>query len=325
MPCSPQPEIRPQIQRHRSPCHALRRLGDVCSGAVPAFMTSTRCPVNTGTAMIPRDATDPAITYGRVGKRMLDVAGAVALLVVLAPLIGVTSLAVWICSGRPILFRDRRSGLDGQPFTLLKFRSMREGRAADDTPLADAARLTGFGRFLRQTSLDELPQLFCVLTGSMSLVGPRPLPERYLARYSARQTQRLRVRPGLTGWAQIHGRNSISWEERLSRDVDYVERLGQPGGLLLDLRILAATTAQVLLQAFTSRGVSASGHATMPEFLGNAGEGVPPRASQPSVEPPGFGGVRCPPEPHAPQRVRAAWGLRSIMPRTSSVVSGSCS
>ena len=159
----------------------------------------------------------------------------------------------------------------------------------------------------------------------MSLVGPRPLPERYLARYSARQTQRLRVRPGLTGWAQIHGRNSISWEERLSLDVDYVERLGQPGGLLLDLRILVATIAQVLLQAFTGRGVSASGHATMPEFLGNAGEDLPPRESRPSVASPAASGIDRLPEPHAPQRARAARGLRSIMRRTSSVVSGSCS
>ena len=213
-------------------------------------------------------ACRPATLYARFGKRILDVVGAVALLVVLSPLVILTAIAVAMVSGRPILFRDRRAGLDGVPFTLLKFRSMRETRGPDGMPLPDAVRLTAIGRFLRQTSLDELPQLWCVLSGSMSLVGPRPLPLRYVQRYSPRQSRRLLVRPGLTGWAQTRGRNTLDWSTRLSLDADYVGRLGQPGGLLLDLRILAATVTQVCRQAVTGHGVNAPGHATMHEFLG---------------------------------------------------------
>ena len=223
-------------------------------------------------------APRPATAYARVVKRLLDVAGAAGLLVVLSPVLLATGLAVAGLTGRPVLFRDRRAGRNGRPFTLLKFRSMREATGPDGRPLPDAERLTGFGRFLRRTSLDELPQLFCVLAGTMSLVGPRPLPERYVARYSPRQASRLFVRPGLTGWAQTHGRNAVDWDKRLSLDADYVAMLGTPFGLLLDLRILAATAGQVLLQALTGRGVSAPGHATMQEFRGEE-----PRQPQPAT------------------------------------------
>ena len=201
-------------------------------------------------------------------KRLLDVAGAAGLLVVLSPVLLATGLAVAGLTGRPVLFRDRRAGRAGRPFTLLKFRSMRVATGPDGAPLPDGERLTAFGRFLRQTSLDELPQLLCVLTGSMSLVGPRQLHMRYVRRYSPRQATRLLVRPGLTGWAQIHGRNEVEWNRRLALDADYVERLRHPGGLLLDLQILWKTAALVFVQAITGRGIAAPGAATMREFSG---------------------------------------------------------
>jgi sugar transferase EpsL len=212
----------------------------------------------------------PKTLYARVFKRVFDAVGAAALLVLLSPVLLLTAVAVAAFMGFPILFRDRRAGLNGQPFTLLKFRSMRNASGHDGRQLPDAQRLTSFGTLLRRTSLDELPQLFCVIAGSMSLVGPRPLPERYLPRYSARQASRLFVRPGLTGWAQTHGRNAVDWEKRLALDADYVAMLGRSGGLLIDLRIVASTVGQVLLQALTGRGVSAPGQATMQEFLGDA-------------------------------------------------------
>lgn len=211
----------------------------------------------------------PTTLYARSLKRPLDTAGATLLLLALSPVLLATGLAVAAFMGLPVLFRDRRAGLDGEPFTLLKFRSMRNAAGPDGRPLPDSQRLTRFGKLLRRTSLDELPQLFCVLAGSMSLVGPRPLPERYVPRYSPRQASRLFVRPGLTGWAQTHGRNAVDWDKRLALDADYVAMLGRSHGLLLDLRILAATAGQVLLQALTGRGVAAPGQATMQEFLGD--------------------------------------------------------
>jgi sugar transferase EpsL len=215
----------------------------------------------------------PRSLYATGLKRGFDCVAAVGLIVVLLPVFLLVAACVAVAMGRPVLFRDRRAGLDGQPFTVLKFRSMRDAADADGEPLPDAQRLTAFGRLLRRTSLDELPQLLCVVQGSMSMVGPRPLPERYLPRYSARQATRLFVRPGLTGWAQTHGRNAVGWEDRLSLDADYVDRLGRPLGILLDARIVAATIGLVLYQAITGRGVAAPGEATMQEFLGTAGEG----------------------------------------------------
>jgi len=176
------------------------------------------------------------------------------------------ALAVRLFLGPPILFRDERAGLGGCPIRITKFRSMSQATDATDKLLPDAARLGPFGRFLRRTSLDELPQLFSVLAGDMSLVGPRPLPMRYVPRYNARQASRLLVVPGITGLAQIHGRNALNWPERLEYDARYVELLGRPGAWLTDLWIVAATAFQIVSQAFTGRGIAAPGKATMEEF-----------------------------------------------------------
>ena len=197
--------------------------------------------------------------YRRHGKRWLDLTLALLLLAVLAAPLLVIGAAVLVSSGRPVLFRQRRPGLGGEPFTLYKFRTMREPEAG--AAHSDAARITTVGRLLRRTSLDELPELWNVVRGDLSLVGPRPLLVRYLDRYSPRQRRRHEVRPGITGWAQIHGRNELEWEERLERDVWYVENLS----LGLDLRILARTVGAVL----RGQGISAPGHATMPEFRGD--------------------------------------------------------
>jgi len=196
--------------------------------------------------------------YARWGKRGLDLLGAGAAVLLLSPLLLGTALAVRLALGRPVLFRQERAGREGAPFTLLKFRSMREG------PGEDAARLTPFGRRLRASALDELPQLLNVLRGEMSLVGPRPLPASYTARYSARQRQRLWVRPGLAGAAQAAGRNAVAWEERLELDACYAARTS----LRADLRALRGTFAVLL----AGRGVHAPGHATMPCFEGTLPE-----------------------------------------------------
>lgn len=185
-------------------------------------------------------------------------------LVLAVPLALAIGLAVRLAMGRPVLFRQLRPGLGGEPFELLKFRTMRDARRADGTELPDAERLTRLGRLLRRISLDELPELVHVLRGEMSLVGPRPLLMEYLDRYTAEQARRHQVRPGITGWAQVHGRNALAWEERFRLDVEYVERLS----LGLDLRILARTAGQVVAQVFTGTGVSAAGHATSPKFRG---------------------------------------------------------
>lgn len=168
----------------------------------------------------------------------------------------VIALAIRLAMGSPILFRSRRAGLGGIVFTCLKFRTMRVG------PGTDAERLTGLGRFLRSTSLDELPQLFHVLSGKMALVGPRPLPEAYLPRYSQIQNRRHDVRPGITGWAQVNGRNAISWERKFELDVWYVEHRT----LSLDLKILAIT----ILKVISRRDIDQSAEVTMEEFRGAA-------------------------------------------------------
>lgn len=164
------------------------------------------------------------------------------------------ALAVRVKLGAPVFFTQERAGLGGRPFRMVKFRSMRTGEGTD------AERLTKFGRILRATSLDELPELLLVLKGTMSLVGPRPLPTLYLPRYSPEQMRRHEVRPGITGWAQVNGRNLLSWEEKFARDVWYVDHRS----LALDLKILFLTVAAV----FRSTGVSAQGEATMGEFKG---------------------------------------------------------
>jgi lipopolysaccharide/colanic/teichoic acid biosynthesis glycosyltransferase len=196
-----------------------------------------------------------------VTKRALDLVLAGAGLVIMSPLLAGAALAVRVTLGRPVLFRQRRPGLRGRIFDILKFRTMLDEMDQHGHPLPDEMRLTRLGAFLRSTSIDELPELFNVLKGEMSLVGPRPLLVEYLPRYSARQARRHDVRPGITGWAQINGRNAVSWEERFEHDLWYVEHQS----LLLDLRILALTVVRVL----SREGISARGHATMPAFMGS--------------------------------------------------------
>ena len=193
-------------------------------------------------------------------KRLLDVAGALVGLLLLSPvLLGIT-LAVRRRMGPPALFSQLRAGLGGRPFRLYKFRSMTDTRDEDGSLLPDADRLTPLGLFLRRTSLDELPQLWNVLRGSMSLVGPRPLLLEYVPLYDERQRKRLSVRPGITGWAQINGRNALTWEEKFELDVWYVEHRT----FWFDLKILAATVWKVLRR----EGIAAPGEATMPPFRG---------------------------------------------------------
>jgi sugar transferase EpsL len=196
----------------------------------------------------------------RAVKRILDIIGAACGLILLAPLLGAIAAAVRWRLGRPILFRHLRIGKHERPFVLYKFRTMNEARDAQGRLLPDAQRLTGFGRLLRAASLDELPQLWNVLRGEMSLVGPRPLVPRYLPRYNRRQRRRHEVTPGITGWAQIHGRNSISWEEKFELDVWYVDHWS----LWLDLKILALTLVRVI----QGNGVNLGADLTAPEFLG---------------------------------------------------------
>jgi sugar transferase EpsL len=194
-------------------------------------------------------------------KRMFDFTVALLGAIILAPLALLIALAVAANLGRPVLFRQRRPGLKGRPFELVKFRTMRELVGRDGRPLSDAERLTAFGRFLRATSLDEMPELWNVLRGEMSLVGPRPLLMEYLPLYSAEQSRRHDVRPGLTGLAQISGRNAISWEEKFSLDVQYVDT----HDFWLDLKILVLTVVRVLSRS----GISQEGHATAQPFTGS--------------------------------------------------------
>ena len=180
--------------------------------------------------------------YRRFGKRLFDLVLVIPLLVVLAPMIALVAVAARIALGRGVLYRQVRPGLHGTPFTTYKFRTMIEAYDEHGQPLSDAERLTPFGRWLRQFSLDELPQLWNVLRGDMSLVGPRPLVVRYLPRYTPQQFRRHEVRPGLTGWTQINGRNTLSWEQKFQFDGWYVDHLS----LWLDIKIIARTFWLVL-------------------------------------------------------------------------------
>ena len=209
---------------------------------------------------------EPRGWYPSVVKRGCDLVVAAALLVLLAPVMVAVALAVRLVLGRPILHRDMRAGLHGKPFEIVKFRSMAERVDDAGRLLPDEQRLGWFGRCLRATSLDELPQLASVVRGDMSLVGPRPLPLRYVSRYSPRQATRLLLRPGLTGWAQIHGRNALDWGPRLEFDARYVEILGRWYAPLADCWIIVVTLLQLIVQAVTGRGVAAPGSATMQEF-----------------------------------------------------------
>jgi sugar transferase EpsL len=203
--------------------------------------------------------------YFAAGKRLFDLCIAVPSLVVLFPFIAVIAALVRLTLGSPVFFRQLRPGLNGQPFNLIKFRTMSEARGARGDLLPDSQRLTSLGRFLRTTSLDELPELFNVIKGNMSLVGPRPLLMEYLERYNAQQAKRHDVKPGITGLAQINGRNAITWEQRFALDVQYVEK----SSLWLDLRILLLTVIKVMKR----EGISAQGHSTMPYFLGSRSGG----------------------------------------------------
>jgi lipopolysaccharide/colanic/teichoic acid biosynthesis glycosyltransferase/glycosyltransferase involved in cell wall biosynthesis len=202
-----------------------------------------------------------ATTLDGCAKRLLDIVVSAIALVVLSPLLVVVAITVRVAMGRPVLFRQVRPGLHGQPFGMFKFRTMTQATRPDGSPEPDGQRLTPLGRFLRGTSLDELPELFNILRGDMSLVGPRPLLMQYLPRYSPTQARRHEVRPGLTGWAQIHGRNLVDWDERLQLDVWYVDHRS----LWLDLKILLKT----VLIVFRREGISAVGQATMTEFMGS--------------------------------------------------------
>ncbi|MEY2567300.1 MAG: hypothetical protein QOE35_1829 [Actinomycetota bacterium] len=196
-------------------------------------------------------------------KRLLDVVGAAVGLVVLSPLLAVVALVLLVTQGWPVVFGHLRPGLDGRPFTLYKFRTMTNRRGQDGNLLSDAERITPVGRFLRKTSIDELPELVNVLKGDMSLVGPRPLLMSYLERYTPEQARRHDVRPGITGQAQVAGRNDITWDERFAYDLWYVDHVS----VLTDLRILVQTAIKVLKR----EGISHPTHATMPEYEGPTG------------------------------------------------------
>lgn len=195
-----------------------------------------------------------------VAKRIVDVVGSTVGMVVLAPVAGAVGVAVRLGLGRPVLLHQERAGRLGAVIAVPKFRTMTDGRRGDGELLPDADRITPLGARLRSLSLDELPQLWSVLKGDMSLVGPRPLPMKYVERYSAEQRRRLEVKPGITGWSQINGRNTLGWPEKLALDVWYVDN----ASLGLDIRILVRTVLSVVRRD----GVSAEGHATMPEFMG---------------------------------------------------------
>lgn len=198
----------------------------------------------------------------RLAKRGLDVLGAVVLLVVLCPVLLVVAIVVRLNLGAPVLYRQVRPGLEGRAFAMYKFRTMTNEHDEHGQLLEDSIRLTPFGRWIRAASLDELPELFNVLRGDMSLVGPRPLLMKYLPLYSPRQARRHEVRPGITGWAQVNGRNALQWGEKFELDVWYVENQS----IWLDLKIIWLTIWKVLRR----EGISADNSATMPEFRGSS-------------------------------------------------------
>jgi lipopolysaccharide/colanic/teichoic acid biosynthesis glycosyltransferase len=200
-------------------------------------------------------------------KRAIDKTLGAALLITLSPVMAATALAIRVSMGAPVLFRQRRPGLRGRPFDLVKFRTMTEARDAAGAPLPDGRRLTRVGKFIRSTSLDELPQLWNVIRGEMSLVGPRPLLMEYLSRYTREQARRHDVLPGITGWTQVNGRNALQWEAKFALDLWYVDHWS----LGLDAKILALTAKHLLERS----GISQEGHATMPVFMGTAADQQP--------------------------------------------------
>jgi lipopolysaccharide/colanic/teichoic acid biosynthesis glycosyltransferase len=198
--------------------------------------------------------------YWKFGKRIFDFFLALIGLILLSVPMAIIAILLWITSGHPILFTQPRPGKDGQIFKFYKFRTMTDERDSSGNPLPDEERLTAVGQFLRKTSLDELPQLWNVLKGEMSFVGPRPLLVAYLDRYTPEQARRHEVIPGITGWAQINGRNALSWEEKFQLDIWYIDHWN----LWLDFKILALTVIKVLKR----EGITQINHVTMSEFLG---------------------------------------------------------
>jgi len=194
-------------------------------------------------------------------KRTFDIVASLTGLILLSPVIAITAWQVKRKLGSPVLFRQVRSGLNGAPFEMIKFRTMLDARDADNNPLPDSERMTPFGNFLRSTSLDELPELLNVVKGEMSIVGPRPLLIEYLPLYNAEQFRRHEVRPGVTGWAQINGRNALSWTKKFALDVWYVDNRS----FLLDMKIILRTVRKVVVRD----GISADGEVSMPKFNGN--------------------------------------------------------
>lgn len=194
-------------------------------------------------------------------KRCIDIVGAGLGLIMLSPVLAIVAVIVRIHMGPPIFFKQIRPGYKGKPFEMVKFRTMSNKRDNQGNLLPDEQRLTSLGKFLRKTSLDEFPELFNVIKGDMSLVGPRPLLMQYLERYAPEQARRHEVKPGISGWAQVNGRNAIGWEEKFALDVWYVDNCS----LWLDIKIIAMTIGKV----FRLEGISAQGAATMPEFMGN--------------------------------------------------------
>lgn len=194
-------------------------------------------------------------------KRLFDIVLALFLLLILLPVLIAVAITVRVSMGSPIIFKQVRAGLHGRPFVMYKFRTMTDARDEEGRLLPDALRLTKVGRFLRATSLDELPELLNVLKGDMSLVGPRPLRVEYLPLYTPEQARRHEVPPGITGWAQVNGRNAISWEQRFELDVWYVDNRS----IVLDIKILLLTLVSVLKR----EGIHAEGHPTMPRFKGS--------------------------------------------------------
>ena len=209
--------------------------------------------------------------YRRFGKRCLDLTVTLLCLPALLPIFAIVALVVRLFLGRPVFFSQMRAGKDGKVFVMRKFRSMTDVCDQAGNLLPDGERLTPIGKLLRATSLDELPQLWNVMCGDMSLVGPRPLLTDYLPRYNAHQARRHEVRPGITGWAQVNGRNAIGWEKRLDLDVHYVDHLSA----WLDFKIMVLT----VLCVFQRQGISQADHATMPEFRGTLATTSEPPAS----------------------------------------------
>lgn len=228
--------------------------------------------------------------YQRYGKRILDLVLTIPAVIVLAPVMLLIAILVRVRLGGPVLFRQQRPGLSGMPFEIIKFRTMTDACDADGNLLPDAQRMHPFGQWLRSTSLDELPELLLVLNGKLSLVGPRPLLMRYLPRYTSEQMRRHSMVPGITGWAQVNGRNAIAWDEKFALDVWYVDHVS----LWLDLKIIAITIGKIIAR----EGISAEGHATAPEFWGTQSTGRGALQSAPLT-------IRAVQQPALPEAVSA--------------------